>query len=182
MGEFVAAGLLSHVPTIMLPEATRLELNEGKEISLVTSLNKLRKDVFETMDYDTVLVLDSHWFTTVEFVVTAHQHRKGFFTAEELPRGMCHIPYEWDGDPEFARAIASHADEVGDTYAGLTGPIVVTKRGMARADGSPKDVDHEAFFLFSVMNEGLSPYLADNVRRFAENEPLLGVMDRQAGY
>ena len=113
MGEFVAAGLLSHVPTIMLPEATRLELNEGKEISLVTALEKLRKDVFETMDYDTVLVLDSHWFTTVEFVVTSHAHRAGFFTAEELPRGMCHIPYEWDGDPEFAHAIASHADEVG---------------------------------------------------------------------
>ena len=52
MGEFVAAGLLSHVPTIMLPEATRLELNEGKEISLVTALEKLRKDVFETMDYE----------------------------------------------------------------------------------------------------------------------------------
>jgi 3,4-dihydroxyphenylacetate 2,3-dioxygenase len=113
MGEFVAAGLLSHVPTIMLPEATRLEINEGKEISLVTSLNQLRKDVFETMDYDTVLVLDSHWFTTVEFVVTSHAHREGFFTAEELPRGMSKIPYEWEGDPELAEAIASHADEVG---------------------------------------------------------------------
>ena len=71
MGEFVAAGLLSHVPTIMLPEATRRGLNEGKELSLVTSLNQLRKDVFETLDYDTVIVLDSHWFTTVEFVVTS---------------------------------------------------------------------------------------------------------------
>jgi len=113
MGEFVAAGLLSHVPTIMLPEATRREINEGKELSLVTSLNQLRKDVFETLDYDTVIVLDSHWFTTVEFVVTSHAHRKGFFTAEELPRGMSKIPYEWEGDPEFANAIASHADEVG---------------------------------------------------------------------
>jgi len=113
MGEFVSAGLLSHVPTIMLPEATRRELNEGKELSLVTSLNQLRKDVFETADYDTVIVLDSHWFTTVEFVVTSHAHRKGFFTAEELPRGMSKIPYEWDGDAAFAHAIASHADEVG---------------------------------------------------------------------
>ncbi|MEI6361528.1 MAG: catechol 1,2-dioxygenase [Actinomycetes bacterium] len=113
MGEFVAAGLLSHVPTIMLPETTRRELNEGNELSLVTSLNQLRKDVFETLDYDTVVVLDSHWFTTVEFVVTAHAHRKGFFTAEELPRGMSKIPYEWEGDAEFAHAIASHADEVG---------------------------------------------------------------------
>jgi 3,4-dihydroxyphenylacetate 2,3-dioxygenase len=112
MGEFVSAGLLSHVPTIMLPEATRREINEGKELSLVTSLNQLRKDVFEKLDYDTVIVLDSHWFTTVEFVVTSHAHRKGFFTAEELPRGMSKIPYEWEGDPEFANAIASHADKV----------------------------------------------------------------------
>ena len=113
MGEVVAAGLLSHVPTIMLPEATRLELNDGKEISLVPALKKLRKDVFETLDYDTVLVLDSHWFTTVEFVITSHRRRAGLFTAEELPRGMCRIPYEWRGDPEFANAIASHADEQG---------------------------------------------------------------------
>jgi 3,4-dihydroxyphenylacetate 2,3-dioxygenase len=113
MGEFVAAGLLSHVPTIMLPEATRRGINEGKELSLVTSLRQLRQDVFETMDYDTVIVLDSHWFTTVEFIITSHARRAGLFTAEELPRGMCRIPYEWRGDPEFANAIASHADEVG---------------------------------------------------------------------
>ena len=38
MGEVVAAGLLSHVPTIMLPKEIRYELNEGKEISLVPAL------------------------------------------------------------------------------------------------------------------------------------------------
>ncbi len=113
MGEVVAAGLLSHVPTIMLPLETRLELNEGKEISLVTSLNELKKSKFETLDYDTVLVLDSHWFTTVEFIVTSHARRAGLFTAEELPRGMCRIPYEWRGDPEFANAIAAEGEAQG---------------------------------------------------------------------
>ncbi|MEA2589090.1 MAG: hypothetical protein QOH66_2017, partial [Actinomycetota bacterium] len=34
----------------------------------------------------------------------------------------------------------SHVDEVSDTYAGLMGPIIVTRKGMARPDGSPKDV------------------------------------------
>ena len=71
MGEIVGAGLLAHVPTIVLPEADRLELNEGKEITLVTGLRQLREDVFARDDYDTVVVLDSHWATTVEFVVTA---------------------------------------------------------------------------------------------------------------
>jgi aromatic ring-opening dioxygenase catalytic subunit (LigB family) len=107
MGEVVGAGLLAHVPTIMLPPETRLELNEGKEISLVPALHQLRRDVFETLDYDTVVVLDSHWFTTVEFVVTAQDRRAGLFTAEELPRGMCRIPYDWRGDPELARATAA---------------------------------------------------------------------------
>ncbi|NBP24991.1 MAG: catechol 1,2-dioxygenase, partial [Proteobacteria bacterium] len=91
----------------------RRELNEGKEISLVPALHKLRADRFETLDYDTVLVLDSHWFTTVEFVVTSHKRRAGLFTAEELPRGMCRIPYEWRGDPQFAEAIASFAEPNG---------------------------------------------------------------------
>ena len=52
------------------------------------------------------MVLDSHWFTTVEFVVTAQDRRAGLFTAEELPRGMCRIPYDWRGDPELAHAMA----------------------------------------------------------------------------
>ena len=68
MGEIAGAGLLSHVPTIMLPRDERLALNEGQEISLVPGLERLRAEVFEALDYDTVLVLDSHWCTTVEFV------------------------------------------------------------------------------------------------------------------
>ncbi len=106
MGEVVAAGLLAHVPTIMLPEHVRLELNKGREISLVPGLHQLRAEVFETLDYDTVVVLDSHWFTTVETVVTAQDRRAGLFTAEELPRGMCRIPYDWRGDPELAQTFA----------------------------------------------------------------------------
>jgi manganese oxidase len=65
----------------------------------------------------------------------------------------------------------SHADEVADTNAGLVGPMVVTRRGMARADGSPVDVDREVFDMFSVMNENQSPYLASNTEEYAEGEP-----------
>jgi hypothetical protein len=62
----------------------------------------------------------------------------------------------------------SHADEVSDTYAGLIGPMEITRRGMARPDGSPKDVDREVFALFSVMNENASPFLVENLHRFAK--------------
>ncbi|QUQ64676.1 3,4-dihydroxyphenylacetate 2,3-dioxygenase [Kutzneria sp. CA-103260] len=113
MGEIVGAGLLAHVPTIVLPEAERRSLNGGNEITLVTGLQQLRRDVFDRDDYDTVVVLDSHWATTVEFVVTAHQRRAGLFTSEELPRGMCRMPYDFPGDPELAHAIAAFADKHG---------------------------------------------------------------------
>ena len=113
MGEVVGAGLLAHVPTIVLPEAVRRELNNGNDTTLVPALHQLRRDVFETLDYDTVVVLDSHWATTVEFVVTAHDRRSGLFTSEELPRGMTRRPYDFPGDPELARAVAAMADNHG---------------------------------------------------------------------
>ena len=66
------------------------------------------QEVFETLDYDTVVVLDSHWATTVEFVVTAQDRRAGLFTSEELPaRDVRSVPYDFPGDPELAHAIAS---------------------------------------------------------------------------
>jgi 3,4-dihydroxyphenylacetate 2,3-dioxygenase len=109
MGQVVGAGLLAHVPTIVLPEEIRRELNNGEDSTLVAGLHQLRQDVFETLDYDTVVVLDSHWATTVEFVVTAQQRRSGLFTSEELPRGMSQRPYDFPGDPELAHLIASKA-------------------------------------------------------------------------
>ncbi|MFE2734296.1 3,4-dihydroxyphenylacetate 2,3-dioxygenase [Streptomyces sp. NPDC059349] len=127
MGEIVGAGLLAHVPTVVLPHETRLELNEGKEITLVTGLNELRREVFErdaSQEYDTVVVLDSHWATTVEFVVTAQQRRAGLFTSEELPRGMCRMPYDFPGDPELAENIAGFADKHGTWITAIDDPYL----------------------------------------------------------
>ncbi len=113
MGEVVGAGLLAHVPTIALPEQERRDLNHGEDSTLVAGLQQLRAEVFDVLDYDTVVVLDSHWATTVEFVVTAQDRRSGLFTSEELPRGMCRRPYDFPGDPELAHAIAAQAGRHG---------------------------------------------------------------------
>ena len=59
-----------------------------------------------------------------------------------------------------------HVDEPADTNAGLIGPMIITKRGMARPDGSPKDVDREFVTLFTVMDENASLYLHDNIQMF----------------
>jgi aromatic ring-opening dioxygenase catalytic subunit (LigB family) len=124
VGEVVGAGLIAHVPTIMLPREQRLMLNEGNEISLVPGLARLRAEVFEALDYDTVLVLDSHWHTTVEFVVAAHHSRAGLFTSDELPRGMRRLPYDWPGDQELALAIAAQADSQGTWITPIDDPYL----------------------------------------------------------
>jgi aromatic ring-opening dioxygenase catalytic subunit (LigB family) len=122
MGRIVGAALLAHVPTIMLPESVRKDLNDGKEISLVPGLKRLRREIFETLDYDTVVVLDSHWATTVEFVVTAAAERSGLYTSEELPRGMSQIPYAIKGDPELAHAIAQYDEKNGTWITPISDP------------------------------------------------------------
>jgi 3,4-dihydroxyphenylacetate 2,3-dioxygenase len=124
MGEVVGAGLLAHVPTIMLPRQDRLDLNEGREISLVPGLERLRAEVFETLDYDTVVVFDSHWFTTVEFVISAQDVRAGLFTSDELPRGMCRVPYDWRGDPELAHAVAARGEKHGTWITAIDDPCL----------------------------------------------------------
>jgi aromatic ring-opening dioxygenase catalytic subunit (LigB family) len=118
------AGLLAHVPTIMLPAAERMSLNDGKEISLVPGLERLRREVFETLDYDTVVVFDSHWHSTVEFIVSSHQVRAGLYTSDELPRGMCRIPYDWRGDPSLADALAAAADSHGTWITAIDDPYL----------------------------------------------------------
>ncbi|MDI2132743.1 catechol 1,2-dioxygenase [Yinghuangia seranimata] len=126
MGEVVGAGLLAHAPTIMLPQEIRYELNEGSEITLVTGLHGLHEDVFanETLDYDTVVVFDSHWATTVEYVVASHERRSGLYTSEELPRGMRQIPYDIPGDPELAEATASFAGKHGTWITPIDDPCL----------------------------------------------------------
>ena len=57
----------------------------------------------------------------------------------------------------------SHVDEPVDVDAGLMGSIIITKRGMARADGTPKDVDRELVASYFIDNENNSPWLDANI-------------------
>jgi len=90
-----------------------------------------------------------------------------------VPPGATHT-YTWrvperagpgPGDPSSVFWLYhSHADELQDIASGLFGMIVVARRGMARPDGRPKDVDHEFLSMFIAVNENESWYLEDNIR------------------
>lgn len=62
----------------------------------------------------------------------------------------------------------SHTDEIADGYAGLIGPMIITRQGSAKPDGSPNDVDREFVTMFSVIDENASPYLEENIKTFSQ--------------
>ena len=59
----------------------------------------------------------------------------------------------------------SHFDSIADTNGGLFGVIIVTAKGAANADATPKDVDREFVTLFGIMDENVSRYRDDNIAR-----------------
>lgn len=124
MGEVVGAGLVSHVPTIMLPEEVRLEIYQGRDTSLIGGFHRLRAEVLDELQPDAFIVFDTHWATLLEFGITAQARRHGKFTSEELPRGMSQVPYDMKGDPELARLMAEEITATGYRGTAIDDPYL----------------------------------------------------------
>lgn len=73
-------------------------------------------------------------------------------------------PTEHEGSSAFW-VYHSHVNESKDINSGLIGPIIITRRGMARDDGSPKDTDREFVAQFGLYDEHLSWYWDTNLKR-----------------
>ncbi len=116
MGEIVGAALVAHIPPIVWPRDERVALYGGTDTTLVEGLHRLRAECVDRLRPDTIVVFDTHWFSTVEHIVSAHERRTGFYTSEELPRAMAGVPYDLPGDPELARAVAALAEGRDDTW------------------------------------------------------------------
>jgi hephaestin len=71
----------------------------------------------------------------------------------------------------------SHVNEQRDVNSGLIGPIIVTARGMAKPDGSPKDVDREFICLFMLFDENVSWYLDHNIETYTSDPTGVNKLD-----
>jgi FtsP/CotA-like multicopper oxidase with cupredoxin domain len=96
--------------------------------------------------------------------------------AEVPPGGQ--FEYHWFADEDSGPGLGdpsslvwwyhSHVNEPEETNLGLLGPIIITRRGMARPDGSPRDVNREfvtAFFIFNELN-GEEPGLMHSINGY----------------
>ncbi len=108
MGQIVAAALASHHPGVMAPEEIRVSLGDGRDTTLVEGFHRMRQ-ALDAANPDTLVILDTHWFTTLNHLVTGAEHYQGLYTSEELPQLLSDVPYDYPGAPELASAV----EEVG---------------------------------------------------------------------
>jgi len=113
MGAIVAAGLLSHVPSMMLPEAERKARYGGRDTTFPHALQQIYRERLQPAAFDTFLIFDTHWYTTRGFVVNTQEHLKGVYTSDELPSVIHDLVFDYLGDKALAEAIVRAAKEAG---------------------------------------------------------------------
>jgi hephaestin len=102
--------------------------------------------------------------TTDDAVPTGGTHRYVWPVPERAGPG----PH--DGSSAFWM-YHSHVDDQADVAAGLIGPMIVTARAAARADGTPSDVDRELVVGFLEFDENNSPFFNANYAHYAKPLP-----------
>jgi 3,4-dihydroxyphenylacetate 2,3-dioxygenase len=104
MGEIVLSAVVAHQPMVMVPEAVRVELGgTGADTTLVEPGYRLLRETFAELAVDTLVIVDTHWYTTTEHVIAGAAHFSGLYTSEEMPRNICDVPYDYPGAPELAK-------------------------------------------------------------------------------
>ena len=105
MAEIVAAAVVAHQPMVMVPEKVRVELGgTGADTTLIEPGYRLIREKLAALEVDTLVIVDTHWFTTTEHVIAGAPHFKGLYTSDEMPRNICDLPYDYAGAPELAAA------------------------------------------------------------------------------
>jgi 3,4-dihydroxyphenylacetate 2,3-dioxygenase len=114
MGKVVATIFTTHVPRLMIldPQARREYM--GRHVTtFYDAMPRLERERLHALDFDTFVLIDSHWFTTLEYVVNGHERLSGVYTSEELPAMLHDYEYDFPGDAELAHAIQDEANERG---------------------------------------------------------------------
>lgn len=110
MGTIVGAAIVAHHPGLFRPEADRLALNQGQDSDLVAGFDRVRAKMDE-VQADTLVIFDTHWFTTMRHLIAGAAHYAGRYTSPELPWILDDVPYDYPGAPELAAKIDEVAQE-----------------------------------------------------------------------
>jgi 3,4-dihydroxyphenylacetate 2,3-dioxygenase len=101
MGEIVGAAIVAHYPGLMMPADKRLARGNGQDTDLIAGFDRLRRRI-DAARADTLVIFDTHWFTTGLHLVAGAQRYEGLYTSSELPFSLSRVPYDYPGAPELA--------------------------------------------------------------------------------
>ncbi|MEZ5659411.1 MAG: extradiol ring-cleavage dioxygenase [Burkholderiaceae bacterium] len=121
MGSIVAAAIVAHHPGLFRPREDRIALGNGQDSDLVEGLQRVRRRL-EAVEPDTLVIIDTHWFTTQRHICAGADHYQGVYTSAELPWILHDVPYDYAGAPLLAREIERVAGLRGVPFFNLTDP------------------------------------------------------------
>lgn len=104
MGTIAGAAIVGHVPTLMIDEPVRRRLGGGDDTTLIDGFTALRERL-DAAEVDTIVLVDTHWFTTSEHIVAGQDHHRGVYTSEELPIVIRDVAFDYPGAPDLARRV-----------------------------------------------------------------------------
>lgn len=112
MGTILGAAIVSHHPGLFRPPADRITMGNGRDSDLIEGYVRLREKI-DTARPDTLIIFDTHWFTSGRHVVAGADHFRGTYTSNEMPWILHDIPFDYDGAPDLAAEIARVAERRG---------------------------------------------------------------------
>ena len=104
MGEIVGAAIVAHYPSLMLADEVRIARGDGRDTDLIAGFARIRERV-DAARPDTLVIFDTHWFTTGLHLVAGAARYHGLYTSSELPFSLSRVPYDYPGAPELADAV-----------------------------------------------------------------------------
>jgi 3,4-dihydroxyphenylacetate 2,3-dioxygenase len=114
MGEVVAAIFTTHVPRLMITDLAARKAYMGKNVTtFYDAMPQVERERLRDLEFDSFVLIDTHWFTTLEYILNAHERLAGVYTSEELPQMLHDLEYDYRGDPELANAITQSAQARG---------------------------------------------------------------------
>ena len=181
MGEIVAAIFTTHVPRLMIhdPEARRAYM--GKNVTtFYDAMESLERERLRALEFDTFVLIDTHWFTTLEYVLNAQERLRGLYTSEELPQMIHEYAFDYPGDPELAAAIGLlDPARLGTREIVAQIAAVIERRKSYRTIIPDSEIWREAGILSGILAR-LQGYGKDHRRR-ALNDALLFATARKHG-
>src|SRR4051794_40339963 len=111
MGDIVLAAKVTHVPSLMLSEASDSPLREMRA-GAIQGLRELGRRARER-GVTTFVVFDTHWLSNFGYHINANPRHRGSFTSHEAPHMIQDLRYDVPGNSGLAAAIAEAAGRQG---------------------------------------------------------------------